>query len=171
MVSERVWTEPRQTPRLLSLNFLMNLELRNDKVLPLSLRLMQETSLSWKFSFTCMQHWSMSGLLYQSSFKWFWHFALKEASKEEVESECRVCKSNRSLSAKTEKSGRLLVLLELSPSAYETCGKLELELPLEDLFFDLLLLLGFAPPLSELSGGAEDEAAVFAVSFEQSKVW
>ena len=96
---------------------------------------------------------------------------MNEASKEEVESECRVCNSNRSLSAKTEKSGRLLVLLELSPSAYETCGKLELELPLEDFFFDLLLLLGFAPPLAELSGGAEDEAAVFAVSFEQSKVW
>ena len=63
------------------------------------------------------------------------------------------------------------MLLELSPSAYETCGKLELVLPLEDLFLDLLFLLGLAPPLSELSGGGEDEAAVFAVSFEQSKVW
>ena len=101
----------------------------DDKVLPLSLRLMQETSLSWRFSLTCITHWRINGLLYQSSFKWFWHFVLKDASKEEVESECRVCKSNRSLSAKTEKSGRLLVLLELSPSAYETCGKLELELP------------------------------------------
>ena len=115
----------------------------------------------------------MSGLLYQSSFKWFWHLALKEASKEEeVESECRVCKSNRSLSANTEKSGRLLVLLELSPSAYVTLGKLELLLPLEDLFFDLLFLLGLAPPLSEPSGGVEDdEAAAFTAAFEQSNGW
>ena len=62
--------------------------------------------------------------------------------------------------------------LELSPSAYEICGKLELVLPLEDLFLDLLFLLGLAPPLSELSGGVEDdEAAAFTAAFEQSKGW
>ena len=120
-----------------------------------------------------MQHCNRSGLLYQSSSKWLRHLALKEASKEEeVESECRVCKSNRSLSANTEKSGLLLVLLELSPSAYVTLGKLELLLPLEDLFLDLFFLLGLAPPLSEPSGGVgADEAAAFTAAFEQSNGW
>ena len=37
-------------------------------------------------------------------------------------------------------------------------------------FFDLLFFLGFAP-LSELSGGMEDEATAFAASLEHSKVW
>ena len=64
------------------------------------------------------------------------------------------------------------MLLELSPSAYVTLGKLELLLPLEVLFLDLLFLLGLAPPLSGPSGGVEDdEVAAFTAAFEQSNGW
>ena len=64
------------------------------------------------------------------------------------------------------------MLLELSPSAYVTLGKLELLLPLEDLFLDLLFLLDLTPPLSGQSGGVEDdEAAAFTAAFEQSNGW
>ena len=62
--------------------------------------------------------------------------------------------------------------LELFPSAYMILGKLELLLPLEFLFLDLLFLLGLAPPLSGPSGGVEDdEVAAFTAAFEQSNGW
>ena len=64
------------------------------------------------------------------------------------------------------------MLLELSPSAYVTLGKLVLLLPLEFLFLDLLFLLGLAPNLSGPSGGVEDdEVAAFTAAFEQSNGW
>ena len=62
--------------------------------------------------------------------------------------------------------------LELFPSAYMILGKLLLLLPFAFLFFDLLFLLGLAPP-APLSGpppagGVEDDEVVaFAVDFEQ----